>query len=148
MEDQGIILYSSLAAILLSLAFKFLFLSKTRHKNLPPSPPSLPIISHLHLLKPPIHHALLKLSQKYGPIMSLKLGSCRELSSLQHEQPENASPRTTSFWQIAPCHSTASILIMITPQCQAPLTVTIGATFVASVPWKSSPRVVPTLFSK
>ncbi|GLU10739.1 hypothetical protein SLE2022_275250 [Rubroshorea leprosula] len=77
MEDQSIILYSSLAAILLFLAFKFLFLSKTRHKNLPPSPPSLPIIGHLHLLKPPIHHALLKLSQKYGPIISLKLGSCR-----------------------------------------------------------------------
>ncbi|GKU97640.1 hypothetical protein SLEP1_g10760 [Rubroshorea leprosula] len=78
MEDQDIILYSSLAAILLLfLAFKFLLLSKTWHKNLPPSPPSLPMISHLHLLKPPIHHALLKLSQKYGPIISLKLGSCR-----------------------------------------------------------------------
>ncbi|GLT28876.1 hypothetical protein SLA2020_037790 [Shorea laevis] len=78
MEDQSIILYSSLdASLLLFLAFKFFFLSKTRHWNLPPSPPSLPIIGHLHLLKLPIHHALLKLSQKYGPIISLKLGSSR-----------------------------------------------------------------------
>ncbi|GLT34330.1 hypothetical protein SLA2020_088510 [Shorea laevis] len=78
MEDQSIILYSSLAAsLLLFLAFKFLFLSKTRYRNLPPSPTSLPIIGHLHLLKLPIHHALLKLCQKYGPIIFLKLGSCR-----------------------------------------------------------------------
>ncbi|GLT59257.1 hypothetical protein SLA2020_320860 [Shorea laevis] len=73
MEDQSI-LYSSLPAILL-LAFMLVFLSKTQHKNLSPSPPSLPIIGHLHLLKTPTHRALLKLSQKYGPIISLNLGS-------------------------------------------------------------------------
>ncbi|GKV16714.1 hypothetical protein SLEP1_g27316 [Rubroshorea leprosula] len=73
MEDQSI-LYPSLPAILF-LAFMLVFLSKTRHKNLSPSPPSLSIISHLHLLKTPTHRALLKLPQKYGPIISLKLGS-------------------------------------------------------------------------
>ncbi|EOX91577.1 Cytochrome P450, family 81, subfamily D, polypeptide 8 [Theobroma cacao] len=68
-------IYSSLSLVLIFLAFRFLFQSKTRHKNLPPSPPSLPIIGHLHLLKPPIHRAFLKLSHKLGPVFSLQLGS-------------------------------------------------------------------------
>ncbi|GMY28750.1 cytochrome P450 81C13-like isoform X2 [Fagus crenata] len=46
-----------------------------RSKNLPPSPFSLPIIGHLHLLKQPLFQELLTLSLKYGPILSLKFGS-------------------------------------------------------------------------
>ncbi|MBA0688269.1 hypothetical protein Goari_006071, partial [Gossypium aridum] len=49
--------------------------SRRHRKNLPPSPPSLPIVGHLHLLKPPIHRLHHTFSQKYGPIFSLKLGS-------------------------------------------------------------------------
>jgi len=48
---------------------------KKKPLNLPPSPPSLPLIGHLHLLKVPVHKTLQKLSQKYGPIVSLKFGS-------------------------------------------------------------------------
>ncbi|KAK8611597.1 hypothetical protein V6N13_131644 [Hibiscus sabdariffa] len=44
-------------------------------QNLPPSPPSLPILGHLHLLKLPVHRFYHSLSQKYGPIFSLRLGS-------------------------------------------------------------------------
>ncbi|KDP32017.1 hypothetical protein JCGZ_12478 [Jatropha curcas] len=68
-------LYTSLSLLLLLfLSYKF-YLSKTTYKNLPPSPPSsLPILGHLHLLKPPIHRFLQSLSQKYGPIISLKFG--------------------------------------------------------------------------
>ncbi|GLT28874.1 hypothetical protein SLA2020_037770 [Shorea laevis] len=73
MEYQTL-LYSFLSALLF-LAFKFLFLSGKRRKNLPPSPPSLPIIGHLHLLKPHAHRALRDLSNKYGPIISLQIGS-------------------------------------------------------------------------
>nr|GEU34251.1 cytochrome P450 81E8-like [Tanacetum cinerariifolium] len=43
-------------------------------KNLPPSPPSIPIIGHLHLMKGSIHRVLLNLSLKYGPIMALRFG--------------------------------------------------------------------------
>ncbi|KAK3016875.1 hypothetical protein RJ639_005890, partial [Escallonia herrerae] len=49
---------------------------KTRpNKNLPPSPPSYPIIGHLHLIKEPIHQVLQQLSHKYGPIFALRFGS-------------------------------------------------------------------------
>lgn len=46
--------------------------------NLPPSPAwSLPVIGHLHLLKPPLHRTLHSLSQSLGkaPIFRLRLGN-------------------------------------------------------------------------
>ncbi|KAK2985664.1 hypothetical protein RJ640_006927 [Escallonia rubra] len=61
--------------LLLLLLSKFI-LRKTRpHKNLPPSPPSYPIIGHLHLLKEPVHQVLQQLSHKYGPIFALRFGA-------------------------------------------------------------------------
>ncbi|KAH7665283.1 Isoflavone 2'-hydroxylase protein, partial [Dioscorea alata] len=41
----------------------------------PPSPPGLPLIGHLHLLKHPIHRALAQLSDLHGPILLLSFGS-------------------------------------------------------------------------
>ncbi|KAF8012398.1 hypothetical protein BT93_I0525 [Corymbia citriodora subsp. variegata] len=58
---------------LLSVIILHSFLRR-KPKNLPPSPPSLPIIGHLHLLKFPLHRPLHNLSNKYGPIMSLWFG--------------------------------------------------------------------------
>ncbi|KAF8012345.1 hypothetical protein BT93_I0478 [Corymbia citriodora subsp. variegata] len=58
---------------LLSVIILHSFLRR-KPKNLPPSPPSLPIIGHLHLLKFPLHRPLYNLSNKYGPIMSLWFG--------------------------------------------------------------------------
>ncbi|KAL3655208.1 hypothetical protein CASFOL_000994 [Castilleja foliolosa] len=50
------------------------FLRKLR--KLPPSPPfSLPLIGHLYLFKPPLHRTLANLSNKYGPVLLLRLGS-------------------------------------------------------------------------
>ena len=76
MED--ILLYTSLSLIFIIFTFKFLFQSKRRrYPNLPPSPPSLPIIGHLHILKPPVHRTFHRLSQTHGPVFSLWFGSRR-----------------------------------------------------------------------
>ncbi|EOX91575.1 Cytochrome P450, family 81, subfamily H, polypeptide 1, putative [Theobroma cacao] len=68
--DQ-ILIYSLLSALFLLLASK---LTRSRHKSLPPSPFALPVLGHLHLLKEPLHRTLSNLSQKYGPIFSLRVG--------------------------------------------------------------------------
>ncbi|XP_003635481.1 cytochrome P450 81Q32 [Vitis vinifera] len=65
----------------LSLLFVFLLLvigilfPRRRYGNLPPSPPAVPILGHLHLLKQPVHRSLQRLSLEYGPIFSLRFGS-------------------------------------------------------------------------
>ncbi|KAM1728362.1 hypothetical protein PS2_018458 [Malus domestica] len=49
MED--ILFYTSLSLIFILFTFKvFLQTKRHNHQNLPPSPPSLPIIGHLRLL--------------------------------------------------------------------------------------------------
>lgn len=68
-------LYSLFGFFLLVLAVKFLLPTGKKRKNLPPSPPAIPIIGHLHLLKQPIHRTLEYLSRKYGPIVFLRFGS-------------------------------------------------------------------------
>ncbi|XVE78646.1 hypothetical protein DITRI_Ditri13aG0163300 [Diplodiscus trichospermus] len=73
--EEPTIFYYFLYLIILLLCFKFLFQSKTYHKNLPPSPPSLPFLGHLHLIERPIHRFYHRLSQKHGPIFSLRFGS-------------------------------------------------------------------------
>ncbi|KAF7129786.1 hypothetical protein RHSIM_Rhsim10G0111500 [Rhododendron simsii] len=67
--------YVSLSAFSLLIAFIFLSQITRRRRNLPPSPPSLPVIGHLHHLKKPLHRTFHKLSQTLGPIISLQLGS-------------------------------------------------------------------------
>ncbi|KAJ4837529.1 hypothetical protein Tsubulata_022423, partial [Turnera subulata] len=68
-------LYSLLSIFIVYILFKFFLNASKKHKiNLPPSPPALPVIGHLHLLKRPIHRSFENLSQKYGPIFYLKLG--------------------------------------------------------------------------
>ncbi|KAK3221595.1 hypothetical protein Dsin_008620 [Dipteronia sinensis] len=76
MEDTTIF-YSCLSLLFLIFVFKLLFQSKPRYKNLPPSPFSIPIIGHLHLLTvTPLKHRIFHdLSQKYGQIFSLRFGS-------------------------------------------------------------------------
>ncbi|XP_071696037.1 cytochrome P450 81Q32-like [Rutidosis leptorrhynchoides] len=67
-------LYMSLIFVVLSYLFTSHFGRK--FSNLPPTIfPSLPVIGHLYLLKPPLHQTLAKLSIKHGPILNLQLGS-------------------------------------------------------------------------
>ncbi|KAM5577656.1 cytochrome P450 81E8-like [Rosa sericea] len=75
MED--IFLYTSLSIIVCLLITLKLF-GRRRYPNLPPSPSfSLPILGHLHLLKPPVYRTFHRLAQKHGPIFSLWFGSRR-----------------------------------------------------------------------
>ncbi|KAI3684662.1 hypothetical protein L6452_33887 [Arctium lappa] len=60
---------------LISLIFLFKLLTPKKRRNLAPTPPSFPLIGHLHLIKQPFHRTLHHLSSKYGPIMSLRFGS-------------------------------------------------------------------------
>ncbi|KAK2976100.1 hypothetical protein RJ640_009532 [Escallonia rubra] len=74
-QNWSRLVFVSSFLLLLLLLSKFI-LRKTRpHKNLPPSPPSYPIIGHLHLIKEPVHQVLQQLSHKYGPIFALRFGS-------------------------------------------------------------------------
>ncbi|CAH1424353.1 unnamed protein product [Lactuca virosa] len=74
---------SWLLTTLLVLSLFCLFLYTVRSKRfpmvvpeLPPSPPKLPIIGNLHqLLGKPRHQALWQLSQEYGPVFLLHIGS-------------------------------------------------------------------------
>ncbi|XP_038882511.1 cytochrome P450 81Q32-like [Benincasa hispida] len=65
----------SLLFLSLSLIFLLFAFNLRRRRNLPPSPPSLPIIGHLHYLKIPVHRTFQNLSAKYGPVISLWFGS-------------------------------------------------------------------------
>ncbi|CAF2041381.1 unnamed protein product [Brassica napus] len=63
---------------LFSFLFYYLFFKAPNNSegcdHLPPSPPSLPIIGHLHLLfSLLLHKSLQKLSSKYGPILYLRV---------------------------------------------------------------------------
>ncbi|GMN30436.1 hypothetical protein TIFTF001_049619 [Ficus carica] len=66
-----------LFVLLLLFSLFFLFIqNKSSHQklNLPPTPPRLPIIGNLHQLGKFPHRSLRALSEKYGPLMLLKLG--------------------------------------------------------------------------
>ncbi|XP_010537441.1 PREDICTED: cytochrome P450 CYP736A12-like [Tarenaya hassleriana] len=79
---------SSLALVLILLVlacFSFLFRAFSRQESsekfgkLPPGPRGIPIIGHLHMLGKLPHQTLARLSKKYGPIMSIRLGSVQTI---------------------------------------------------------------------
>ncbi|CAM8977176.1 unnamed protein product [Rhodiola kirilowii] len=62
--------------IFIVLYFCNKLVSQNRRKQpLPPSPWSLPVFGHLHLLKNPLHRTFKSLSDQYGPVFGLKLGN-------------------------------------------------------------------------
>ncbi|GFQ00797.1 cytochrome p450 71d15 [Phtheirospermum japonicum] len=67
------LLLSSLLFLLIKLWKKTK--SPAKYQNLPPSPPRLPVIGHLHHLFGGLpHHVLRGLTQKFGPVLHLQLG--------------------------------------------------------------------------
>ncbi|KAJ4803596.1 hypothetical protein LUZ62_016162 [Rhynchospora pubera] len=61
--------------LLISITTLLSFLSKNNKKKLPPSPPGLPVLGHLHLLKKPLHRTLIDISNRHGPITFLRFGA-------------------------------------------------------------------------
>ncbi|XP_030537995.2 cytochrome P450 81Q32-like [Rhodamnia argentea] len=72
MEDAWVYILSATSVLFLLFLF---ILQRSDKRNLPPSPPSLPIIGHLLLIKEPVHRTLQSLSHRYGPVLSLSFGS-------------------------------------------------------------------------
>ncbi|XP_076881777.1 cytochrome P450 93B2-like [Bidens hawaiensis] len=64
-----------IALVFISSLFVLLFSQRKPNHRLPPSPPSLPIIGHLHHLGPLIHRSFQRLSTLYGPLIHIRLGS-------------------------------------------------------------------------
>ncbi|GLU03172.1 hypothetical protein SLE2022_203880 [Rubroshorea leprosula] len=58
----------------LQLLLKKKFKNRRRQKQLPPGPPTLPIIGNLHQIGAIPHNSFCQLSRKYGPVLLLHLG--------------------------------------------------------------------------
>ncbi|KAJ4752502.1 Cytochrome P450 [Rhynchospora pubera] len=73
------LLILTLTSLFLVFVFPHTITTRTRSSNptlnLPPSPPALPLLGHLHRLSSLPHRSLKNLSSLYGPIMYLHLGS-------------------------------------------------------------------------
>ncbi|KAL8225253.1 hypothetical protein R6Q57_017810 [Mikania cordata] len=65
----------SLPIFIVILLLKSTFSSSKSCKNLPPSPPKLPLIGNLHQLGSSPHRALQTMAQSYGPLMLIHLGT-------------------------------------------------------------------------
>ncbi|KAJ4770809.1 Cytochrome P450 [Rhynchospora pubera] len=75
MESSLSYLSLSLLISIIFISIKLILSSKTKTRRLPPSPPSRPIIGHLHLFKKPLHRTLTNLSSIHGPVLHLQFGS-------------------------------------------------------------------------
>ncbi|PWA55565.1 cytochrome P450 mono-oxygenase [Artemisia annua] len=79
-------------------------LSRRKSSNLPPTVfPSVPIIGHLYLLKPPVYRTLAKISAKYGPIVFLRFGSRRVLLVSSPSASEECFTKNDIIFANRPC---------------------------------------------
>ena len=65
----------ALVAVVTVVALRHLISSWRQQARLPPGPTSLPVIGHLHLLRPPVHRTFQELASRIGPLMHIRLGS-------------------------------------------------------------------------
>ncbi|PWA56234.1 cytochrome P450 [Artemisia annua] len=68
-------LLSSILSLTIFICIKWNLFHSHAKKNLPPSPPKMPLIGNMLQLGSSPHRSLHALSQKYGPLMLLHLGS-------------------------------------------------------------------------
>ncbi|KAJ0948494.1 putative cytochrome P450 [Helianthus annuus] len=73
--DLQVFLLCFLPLLFALLVLRSYFSSSKSHKNLPPSPPKLPLIGNLHQLGLSMHAALHSMAQTYGPVMLLHFGT-------------------------------------------------------------------------
>ncbi|KAM3393447.1 hypothetical protein ACQJBY_014249 [Aegilops geniculata] len=79
---------AAVCTILISLVLYLLLGAKDNRSKLPPGPWNLPVVGSLHHFVGTLpHHALLRLSRRYGPLMLLSVG---EVSSVVVSTPEAA----------------------------------------------------------
>ncbi|XP_022137053.1 cytochrome P450 71A1-like isoform X2 [Momordica charantia] len=101
----------SLCLIFFFLVLLKLFKPKNNTKNLPPSPPKLPIIGNLHQLGSLPHQSLAALSDKHGPLMLLKLGQVPTLVVSSAEMAREVMKTHDLNFSSRPLSTAANILL-------------------------------------
>ncbi|OEL36240.1 Cytochrome P450 81D11 [Dichanthelium oligosanthes] len=94
-SGDGLLLLVAIAAVSLLVAATVWFRRGRGHGNSAPSPPSRPLLGHLHLLGKPLHRSLAALAAAHGhgaggaaPVLSLRLGARRALLVSAHDAAE------------------------------------------------------------
>uniref|UniRef100_A0A0E0R877 Cytochrome P450 n=1 Tax=Oryza rufipogon TaxID=4529 RepID=A0A0E0R877_ORYRU len=89
------LLLSPLILLLLHYALALLTARRARKNPLPPSPPALPFIGHLHLIGALPHVSLCRLATKHAPdLMFLRLGTSLPAILRTHDDVFASRPRT------------------------------------------------------
>ena len=137
--------YISISSLSL-VCFQCLPPQRRTHPRLPPSPPAIPILSHLHLLlKQPIHRHLQTLSQKYGPIFSLRFGSRLLVIISSPSTVEECFTKSDIIFANRPCFLFGKTTTTL-PLLQHHMVNTGAISAAASAHWKSSPQIALTCF--
>ncbi|XP_073525812.1 uncharacterized protein [Phyllobates terribilis] len=107
--DTELLCYSAILSLILIF---FYTKQKPQPTNQipPPSPPSRPIIGHLHLLNEPLHRSLQTLSDQYGPVFLLRLGYCRVLVVSSPQSIEHCFAQNDAVFADRPRFLTGEIL--------------------------------------
>ncbi|KAK9072381.1 hypothetical protein SSX86_008815 [Deinandra increscens subsp. villosa] len=99
---QVLILYSLPLAFVLYFLKSYISSSKSL-KNLPPSPPKLPLIGNLHQLGSSPYRALQSMARTYGPVMLIRLGTVPVLVASSSDAAREILKTHDSIFANRPC---------------------------------------------